>query len=63
MTVNDTEDMRLIVTKRRSYALPVSASMTWEERYPGMKRPVAFQHGRFWQTPDGWVFARLDDEA
>ncbi|MGE7416168.1 hypothetical protein [Methylobacterium tarhaniae] len=59
---NDNEETRLIVTKRGQYILPISASKSWEDRYPSTKRPKAFKDGRFWLTPDGWVFARLDDD-
>jgi len=61
MTDKDNENTRLIITKHRHYILPVSASMTWQERYPGSKTPKAYKNGKFWQTPDGIVFAETED--
>lgn len=60
---NDNEEMRLIVLKRGSYVLPVSASMTWTEKYPGTEPPKGMERGKFWQTPDGVVFAMTEDET
>jgi hypothetical protein len=55
--------MRLIVTKRGEYLLPISAAVEWEERHPGMTRPKWAEGGRYWRTPDGLVFARMEDET
>lgn len=56
------EATRLIVLKRGSYILPVSASMTWAEKYPCTEPPKGMERGKFWQTPDGVVFAMPEDE-
>ena len=32
MTANDNDELRLIVTKRGEYRVPVSAALTWEHR-------------------------------
>ena len=59
---NDVE-MRLVVTKRRQYILPISAAVDWEDRYLGRTRPKVLENEPFWRTPDGRVFARMEDES
>ena len=58
----DNEELRLIVTKRGEYVLPVSARMTWRERYPGTEPPKGWETWSFWRTPDGIVAARPEEE-
>ena len=60
--MNDNEDMRLIVSKRGQYLMPVSAAQTWAQRYPDRRPLKGFEDHKFWPTPDGWVIARTSDE-
>lgn len=61
--MNDNGEMRLIVTKHgNEYVLPASAGLTWAQRYPGTQPPKNCGNQKFWQTPDGWVITRPEDE-